>query len=139
MAGDDLTRRCRRVQAWLPQLVDGSLAGWKRRLAERHVDGCERCAAELERQRRLASGLEDLGQRARGTRAEEHDPPDELLDTILARANDPGIRGRLAAPARGAVSGARPEYSLAALALLVAIAYLAYRAGRALLELFEER
>ena len=132
MRDDDMPRRCRRVQAWLPALVDGSLATWKQRLADRHVARCERCAAELERQEELAAGLQELG--SRGRVQEQHDPPDELLESILERAYDPGVRGRLAVPARGAVSGARPGYSLAAVMLLLGVAYLTYRMARALLE-----
>lgn len=123
-----------RVQARLPHLVDGTLPGRRRWLLERHLDRCEDCAAELERQRTVAEGLRELGEVDRGAAP---DPPEELLDEILGRVNDPGIRERVARPARGAVSGARPELSVAAVLLSLLVLYLVWRAAREIVERFE--
>lgn len=116
-----------RVRARLPRLVDGTLPGWRQRLMRRHLARCEDCAAELDRQQAVAEGLRTLGENI-----PRHDPPDELLDAILERVHDPGIRERMAGPARGAVSGARPELSVAAALLSLLVVYLVWRAARRL-------
>ncbi|MGH3442459.1 MAG: anti-sigma factor family protein [Nitriliruptorales bacterium] len=121
---------CERVRARLPRLVDGTLPGWRRGLLERHLARCEECASELERQRAVAEGLRGLAEVPPGPEAE---PPDELLDAILERVHEPGARERAAGPARGAVSGARPELSVAAVVLAALVVYLAWRAARAIL------
>lgn len=126
-----MKRSCEQVQARLPLVVDGSLSAWRRRLLLRHVRRCDDCAAELDRQLAVAEGLRELGEAAGEATLE---PPDELLDAILARVNDPGLRARVAAPARGAVSGARPELSVAGVLVTIAVVYLAWRAARALVD-----
>lgn len=127
----DMKRRCARAQARLPLVVDGSLPAPRRRLLLRHIGRCDACATELDRQLAVAEGLRGIGGEASEA---ETEPPGDLLDTILERVNDPGLRARVAAPARGAVSGARPELSAAALVATLLLVYLAWRVGRALVE-----
>ena len=102
-----VSRICREVQAQLPGVVDGSLSWWRRRLVALHLRRCHDCRVELERQRALAAGLSDLGAVTAAT-ADADAPPAGLLDALLEQAEHPGVRGRAAVPARGAVSGARP-------------------------------
>ncbi len=123
------------MQARLPRLVDGTLPGWRRRLLRWHLDHCEECADELDRQRAVAEGLRELGAVEEAT---QPDPPDELLDAILERVHDPGLRERAARPARGAVSGARPELSVAAVLLSLLVLYLVWRAARLLVDRLDE-
>lgn len=120
-----------RVRARLPGVVDGTLPAWRRRLLERHLVRCEPCAAELDRQRAVAEGLRELADTDAGP---QPDPPAELLESILERVHDPGLRQRAAGPARGAVSGARPELSVAAVVLSALIVYLVWRAARAVVD-----
>lgn len=123
-----------RVRARLPRVVEGTLPAWRRRLLERHLAGCEPCAAELERQRAVAEGLRELADTDAGP---QHEPPEELLESILERVHDPGLRQRAAGPARGAVSGARPELSIAAIVLSALIVYLVWRAASAIADRIE--
>lgn len=123
-----------RVRRRLPQVVDGTLPAWRRRQLARHLARCEPCAAELERQRAVAEGLREL---ADTDAALPHEPPEELLDSILEQVHDPGLRQRAAGPARGAVSGARPELSIAAVLLSALIVYLVWRAARAVVDRIE--
>lgn len=125
---------CKRVQARLPRWVDGTLPGWRRRLLQRHLARCESCAGELESQQTVAEGLRELAHVAAGS---EPDPPDELLAVILERVHHPGIRERIASPARGAVSGARPELSVTAVLVSVLVVYLVWRASRGLVDRFD--
>lgn len=125
---------CKRVEGRLPRLVDGTLGGWRRRLLQRHLARCQTCASELERQQAVAEGLRELREVAPRS---EPEPPDELLDVILERVHDPGIRQRVAGPARGAVSGARPELSVTAVLFLVLAVYLVWRATRGLADRFD--
>lgn len=111
--------RCERAQARLPRLLDDSLPGWRRRRIESHVDGCAACAAELARQRVVDEGLLEL--RAVEESATEVAPPDGLLESLLASANEPDLRARAAVPARAAISGARPGLSVAFLAGALAL------------------
>ncbi len=129
-----MKRNCARVQARLPRLVDGTLTGWRRRLLHRHLARCETCTSELENQQTVTEGLRELGEVAHRS---EPDPPDELLAVILERVHHPGIRERVATPARGAVSGARPELSVTAVLLSVLMVYLAWRAARNLVDRFD--
>lgn len=127
-----MNRMCAEVQTHLPDLVSGTLPAWRRRLVSRHARRCADCAGELARQETLAAELAALGQRAAdGTEA----PPAGLLDQLLAETHAPGLRGRAAVPARGAVSGARPALSavllVSAAALGTAAGYAAWRGGRA--------
>lgn len=126
--------RHERVQARIPRLVDGSLAGWRRRLLNRHISSCDECSAELEHQWAVQESLREIGSERPPV---ESDPPDELLESILRDVNEPGLRARAAVPVRGAVSGARPELSLAGLALTAVVVYLLYRAIRALVDLID--
>lgn len=120
------SRICREVQTHLPRLVDDTLTGWRKRLVRRHLRRCDDCAAELERQKAVADGLRGLGSEADAAMPA---PPDDLLDSILARAQSPGLRERAAVPARGAVSGERPGLSIA---FLLAAALIGTGLGMAL-------
>lgn len=99
---------CSEVQDHLPGYVDGSVSRVRRRLVRMHVRGCADCTAELERQRAVSGGLAALA-------GPDPTPPEGLLDTLLAQSASPGLAGRAAVPARGAVSGARPALSVALL------------------------
>lgn len=101
-------RVCSEVQDHLPGYVDGSVSRLRRRLIRMHLRGCRDCTAQLERQREVSSGLAALT-------GADPEPPDGLLDTLLAQSASPGLAGRAAVPARGAVSGARPALSVALL------------------------
>ena len=129
-----MSRICREVQAHLPGLVGATLPRWRRRLVALHLRRCDRCTAELERQRAVTAGLGELGA-ASAAAAADAAPPDGLLDRLLAQAEQPGVRGRAAVPARGAVSGARPVLSVALLiagaAAGSAAGFAAWRAARA--------
>ncbi|MDP9102293.1 MAG: hypothetical protein M3N21_09140 [Actinomycetota bacterium] len=63
-------------------------------------------------------------------------PPEGLLDRLLEQAAAPGVKGRVAVPARGAVSGARPVLSVALLlagaAAGTGVGYAGWRGARAL-------
>lgn len=127
-----MNRICREVQAQLPAFVDGTLPGWRRRLVAVHLRRCGDCQQEEERQGDVAAGLEALGAAAA---AQSDTPPEGLLDTLLAQADRPGVRGRAAVPARGAVSGSRPALSVALLvvgaAAGTAAGYAGWRGARA--------
>ena len=127
-----MNRICREVQAQLPGYVAGTLPRWRRRLVTIHVRRCPNCGPELERQQALVAGLTGLGRAAEATAPA---PPEGLLETLLEQAEHPGVRGRAAVPARGAVSGARPGLSVALLvvgaAAGTAAGYAAWRGGRA--------
>jgi hypothetical protein len=126
-----VNRICREVQAQLPRVVDDTLPRWRRRLVRLHLRRCEMCGAELQRQRDVAAGLDLLGDVA----VEDVAPPAGLLDALLESAERPGVRGRAAVPARGAVSGARPGLSVALLvvgaAAGTAVGYASWRSARA--------
>lgn len=126
-----MNRFCREVRIHLPSVVDGAAPAWRRRLVERHTRRCAGCRAELERQEELAAELAVLGEAAAG---EVAPPPDWLLDRLLEATEQPGFRGRVAVPARGAVSGARPALSVALLAVAAllgtAAGYLVWRGNR---------
>ena len=102
------SRICAEVQANLPSYVDRSLPPVRRRLVGLHLRRCADCQAEFARQRDVSSGLAALS-------APPEPPPDGLLDALLDQAAHPGVKGRVAVPARGAVSGARPALSVALL------------------------
>lgn len=139
--GDDLDlaptlpATCRRVQTHLPRVVSGEASRLRRRLVDRHlVGGCEACVAEHARQVEVDTRLRDLVPVVEAAVADE-EPPEWLLGSLLAQAEDPGLRARAAAPMRGAVSGARPELTVAAVVLSLAvaggIAWAGWRLGRA--------
>lgn len=100
-------RFCRETRAQLPALAAGELTGWSGRVVRGHLRRCSACAAEQARQDEVAAGLAAL--RAAPTPS----PPAGLLDDLLARTSRKGLRDRVAVPARGAVSGARPALSVA--------------------------
>jgi predicted anti-sigma-YlaC factor YlaD len=103
-----MSRVCDEVQRQLPGYVDRALPRVRRRLVGLHLRRCPECQAEFSAQRDVAAGLRVLS-----TPAEP--PPAGLLDDLLAQAARPGVKGRVAVPARGAVSGARPALSVALL------------------------
>lgn len=88
----------------------------------------------MARQRLVVEELARLGQAVADEDADS--PPPQLLDTLLEQARRPGLRGRAAVPARGAVSGARPALSLALLATGAAAGtaagYAVWRGSRAI-------
>ncbi len=94
------------VRALLPSYVDRSLGRVRRSLVATHLRRCAACQAEFSKQRAVAEGLASLAAPVEG-------PPDGLLEQLLENAGSP----RGAAPLRGAVSGARPAYSAALLAV----------------------
>lgn len=124
---------CQEVQRFLPGFVGGTLPRWRRGLIALHVRRCGDCRTELERQRTVAAGLDQLGAAAA---ALPDEPPPGLLDALLEQADRPGVRGRAAVPARGAVSGARPGLSIALLvagaAAGTAAGYAGWRGARAI-------
>ncbi|HEX9765243.1 MAG TPA: hypothetical protein VGA36_00670 [Nitriliruptorales bacterium] len=124
--------RCERVRARLPALIADELPWW-RRLAERHVARCAGCTDELTRQRRVAEQLARLNE-AVSTAVADEPAPDDLLNSLLEQARDPGLRARAAVPARGAISGARPGLSVAfamtILAVIAAAGWVGWRIGR---------
>lgn len=126
-------RTCARVQRRLPRFVEGDLPAWRRRLVQRHLDRCDACASERARQEAVAEGLREL---ADASPRAEPDPPDELLESILDRVHEPGVRERVAGPARGAVSGARPGLSAGAVLVTLLVVYLCWRSARAIAERF---
>jgi anti-sigma factor RsiW len=123
-------RICREVRVHLAGYVADDLPRWRRRLLSMHLRRCAGCATEATRQRQVAEGLRELA-----ASADEAGPPADLLGTLLEQAADPGVRGRAAVPARGAVSGARPGLSavllVAGAAAGTGAGYAAWRAARA--------
>lgn len=103
-----MSRVCEEVQRQLPAYVERTLPRVRRRLVGLHLRRCPDCQAAFSAQRDVAAGLRVLS-----TPAEP--PPEGLLDELLAQAARPGVKGRAAVPARGAVSGARPALSVALL------------------------
>jgi predicted anti-sigma-YlaC factor YlaD len=103
-----MSRVCQEVQANLPAYVDRSLPRLRRRLVGLHLRRCRECQAAFASQREVSNGLAALA-------APAEPPPDGLLEQLLETAARPGVKGRLAGPARGAVSGARPALSVALL------------------------
>lgn len=126
-----MNRICAEVQAELPDHVAGEQPWWRRRLVAVHLRRCADCQAELARQRTVLAGLAALGD----VSDDELTPPDDLLDRLLAQADRPGLRGRAAGPARGAISGARPGLSAAFLvagaAVGTAAGYATWRGAKA--------
>lgn len=94
------------VRALLPAYVDRSLGRVRRSLVAGHLRRCGPCQAEFSKQRAVADGLASLAAPVEG-------PPDGLLEQLLAQSSSP----RGATHLRGAVSGARPAYSAALLAV----------------------
>jgi predicted anti-sigma-YlaC factor YlaD len=126
---EELPRFCREARSQLPALVSGELAGWPLHVVRAHLRRCSDCSAELQRQEQLASALTAL-------RDSHVEPPVGLLDDLLTQANRRGVRERAAVPARGALSGARPELSVAFLTVgaiaSTGIGYGLWRGARAM-------
>jgi anti-sigma factor RsiW len=106
MNEEKLPRFCRETRSQLPAAASGELSGWPLHVVRAHLRHCDDCSAELARQRELTSALSSL-------RDAPVEPPAGLLDDLLARADQRGVRERAAVPARGALSGARPGLSVA--------------------------
>lgn len=130
-----LPATCRRVQEHLPRFVAGEASRLRTFLVERHLVKCDACAAEHARQgevdrrlRLLAPVVEEAVDAA--------EPPTWLLDNLLEQAGDRNLRSRAAAPARGAISGARPGLSVAAVVVTALVAgtlgWASWRLGRRL-------
>jgi anti-sigma factor RsiW len=98
------SRVCQEVQAQLPAYVDRTLSPLRRNLVALHLRRCGECQAEFSLQRELHDGLRSLA-------TTEDLPPDGLLESLLMNTASP----RGAAQLRGAVSGAKPAYSVALL------------------------
>ena len=128
MTPREQSRICAEVQGNLPAYVGGSLSRVRRRLIGLHLRRCDDCQAEFSRQRQVSEGLAALS-----TPVEA--PPDGLLESLLDQAASPGLAGRVAVPARGAVSGARPALSVALLVAGAAagtgVGYAGWRGARA--------
>lgn len=99
-----MSRVCDEVQANLPAYVERSLSPFRRKLVALHLRRCAACQAEFSVQRELHEGLQSLA-------ASDDSPPEGLLESLLSQSDSP----RGAAQLRGAVSGAKPAYSVALL------------------------
>jgi anti-sigma factor RsiW len=125
---DELPRFCREAQSQLPAFLAGELTGWSGRVVRRHFRRCPICAAELARQEQVTAGLSAMKHAA-------PEPPPELLAGLLEQARRPGLRGRAAVPARGALSGKRPALSVGFLTVgalaTTGVGWAAWRGGRA--------
>ncbi len=108
MTDEPLPRFCRETQEALPSLIADDLTGWSARVVRRHVHRCPDCSAALVAQREVSLALSRL-------KDDTPEPPADLLESLLVQAKSPGLRGRAAVPARGAVSGAKPHLSVAML------------------------
>jgi predicted anti-sigma-YlaC factor YlaD len=129
MTAGGLPRFCRETRSQLPALAAGELSGWTLHVVRAHLRRCADCGADYERQQQLTDALASL-------KDEPPAPPEGLLDNLLARADQRGVRERAAVPVRGAVSGARPGLSVAFLTVGAAastgVGYGIYRGVRAL-------
>ncbi len=96
---------CTEVQRNVPAYVERTLPRLRRRLVGLHLRRCATCQQAFSAQRDLVAGLRALAM-------SPEPPPDGLLAQLLARADEPGLQARVAVPARGAVSGARPALSV---------------------------
>jgi anti-sigma factor RsiW len=105
-----LPRFCREARSQLPALASGELSGWPLHVVRAHLKRCADCSAELARQEQLGDALAAM-------REQPPEPPPGLLDELLARADQRGVRERAAVPVRGALSGARPGLSVAFLTI----------------------
>jgi predicted anti-sigma-YlaC factor YlaD len=124
-----LPRFCRETRTQLPALAAGELSGWPLHVVRAHLRRCADCAADYERQQRLSGALASL-------KEQPPEPPEGLLNDLLARADQRSVRERAAVPVRGAVSGARPGLSVAFLTVgavtSTGVGYGLYRGLRAL-------
>ena len=99
-----MNRVCQEVQANLPAYVERTLSPFRRKLVALHLRRCAQCQAEFSLQRELHEGLRSLA-------TSDDTPPEGLLESLLENTASP----RGAAQLRGAVSGAKPAYSVALL------------------------
>ena len=131
---NEVRARCARVRRWLPLYARDELRWWRRRLTARHLRRCEDCAAQLAREHEVLAQLGLVGQQSEESLVDVA-PPGDLLDTLLEQAREPSLRQRVAIPARGAVSGARPGLSVALAAVIVGLAlvvgWVGWHLGRA--------
>lgn len=125
---NEVPRRCARVRRRLPLYARDELSRWRQRLVARHLGRCDGCAAQLVREQEVLEQLELVGEQEEEALADVA-PPDDLLATLLDQAREPTLRERVAVPARGAVSGARPGLSVALVATILALLALAGWAG----------
>ena len=130
---------CDEVQGQLPDYVERTLPRVRRRLVGLHLRRCPDCQRAFSAERDLAAGLRVLTPPAQSPSAgspSAGSPPDRLLQDLLAQAARPGLKGRAAVPARGAVSGARPVLSAALLVAGAAagtgVGYAGWRGARRL-------
>ena len=104
-------RVCQEVRAQLPAYCgdtsERKLPALRRKLVALHLRRCAACQAEFSVQRELHEGLRSLTAEPTGPA----EPPEGLLESLLEHSDSP----RGAAPLRGAVSGAKPAYSVALL------------------------
>lgn len=126
MRGTAVSRICRETQTQLPAFLGGTLGAGRRRLVASHLRRCEDCQQQHVRQQAVAAGLDQLETTAG---AEPPEPPEGLLESLLEQAHQPGVRGRAAIPARGALSGSRPGLSVVFLLLGAATGTAAGYAG----------
>ncbi|GAC1443553.1 MAG: hypothetical protein NVSMB55_17420 [Mycobacteriales bacterium] len=116
------------MQGQLPSYVGRSLPRLRRRLVSVHLRRCADCQTDFARQWDVSTGLAALA-------GPDEAPPADLLESLLGNAARPGVKGRVAVPARGAVSGARPALSVALLVAGAAagtgIGYAGWRGARA--------
>lgn len=131
-------RRCARVRRRLPLYARDELPRWRRRLLARHLRGCDECSAQLAREHAVLEQLELVGEQDQESLADVA-PPDDLLASLLDQAREPSLRQRVAVPARGAVSGARPGLSVALVVTILALVGLAGWAGWRLGRSWRER
>jgi predicted anti-sigma-YlaC factor YlaD len=125
----ELPRFCREARTQLPAYAADELSGWPLHVVRAHLRRCPDCTAEFDRQQQLTDALSTL-------KGQPPEPPAGLLDDLLARADQRGVRERAAVPARGAVSGARPGLSVAFLTVgavaSTGVGYGLYRGVRSL-------
>lgn len=123
-----LPARCASTRADLPGLDGHELSTRRATELRSHLAECPDCAALAASYRSVRRTLADLHHVAAA-------PPDGLLDSILDRAGDVGIREKAAVLGRGAVSGARPKVIAAGAGVgalaTVGAGFLAWRALRA--------
>lgn len=114
MTEQPLPRLCREVRELMAEATAAKASngapptGMTKRVADAHLKHCSDCAAELAKQWAVTEGLSAL------KNADADTPPEGLLEDLLATTeNARGLRTRIAGPARGAVSGARPQLTAA--------------------------
>lgn len=104
---DDLPRLCREVREIMADSAGLAPTGMTKRVADAHLKHCPECAKELSKQSVVKEGLSAL-------KGESEMPPEGLLEDVLAATEEEqGLRTWIAGPARGAVSGARPQLTAA--------------------------